>query len=595
MRPADWPIPKECKILAINKDHHSSVSLISSSHILYYNQEERLSRVKEDCGMPVRCLEKVREITDKVNTVIFTGYDTDDKSNKVYLEYLNKIGISWDYWAAYTRPHHLSHAFRSFCASGFKDAVVVVWDGKGSEYKFYDGNIGWETTSIYYMYDRNMVDLLYKKIYLKDIGRTKPYQLIREYDEFVEGDWQYRGPYDRWGDHTQIELTDELDLGELYNSTAVNLGFGRDDCGKVMGLAPYGRSDIDLFDPSIRKTVDHPTILGGSMESFNRKAKIAYDIQQQVEQRGLDILRMAIARKFDLPNPHLNLVLTGGVSLNISANAFYRKNIIPNVEMYIDPLCGDEGTCIGSAQIYANGLITGLDASKGMKGNYIGGHLPTYDYFKTKWYDLFGKVGRGFKSSKVDVEKIVDLLIDGNIVALYQGKSEAGPRALGNRSLLFDPRIEDGRNIVNTIKKRELFRPLACSIMKEHLSEWFKLEIEEFFEDDFVENLLIKESPDMMYAFDALPGVKEKVPSVVHIDNTSRIQTVTKEQNDVYWELLNSFNKRVGVPLLLNTSFNLTGQPMVESIEDAMDVLFNSKIEYLYLPDISQLIQVSND
>ena len=99
----------------------------------------------------------------------------------------------------------------------------------------------------------------------------------------------------------------------------------------------------------------------------------------------------------------------------------------------------------------------------------------------------------------------------------------------------------------------------------------------------------------MMYAFDALPGVKEKVPSVVHIDNTSRIQTVTKEQNDVYWELLNSFNKRVGVPLLLNTSFNLTGQPMVESIEDAMDVLFNSKIEYLYLPDISQLIQVSND
>ena len=149
MRPADWPIPKECKILAINKDHHSSVSLLSSSHILYYNQEERLSRVKEDCGMPVRCLEKVREITDKVNTVIFTGYDTDDKSNKVYLEYLRKIGLSWDYWAAYTRPHHLSHAVRSFYASGSEEAIVVVRDGRGSTWKFYDGNAGYETTSVH--------------------------------------------------------------------------------------------------------------------------------------------------------------------------------------------------------------------------------------------------------------------------------------------------------------------------------------------------------------------------------------------------------------------------------------------------------------
>ena len=168
-----------------------------------------------------------------------------------------------------------------------------------------------------------------------------------------------------------------------------------------------------------------------------------------------------------------------------------------------------------------------------------------------------------------------------NIIAIFQGGAEAGPRALGNRSLLFDPRIKNGKDIVNKVKKRESFRPFACSIMAEYANQWF----------DFH---LLEDSPYMMYALDALPGVREKIPSVVHEDNTSRVQTVNKDQNLHFYELLNAFYLATGVPLLFNTSFNLAGDPLVETIQDAINTLRLSEIEYLYLPEIEKLIYVRN-
>ena len=177
--------------------------------------------------------------------------------------------------------------------------------------------------------------------------------------------------------------------------------------------------------------------------------------------------------------------------------------------------------------------------------------------------------------------EIIDLIQDKHLVALFQGRSEAGPRALGNRTLMFDPTVPNGKDVVNLIKRREWFRPFAASCMLEHVHDWFDM-------------AGLKESPFMMYAVDALPAVQEKVPSVIHVDNTCRVQTVTKEQNLHWYNLIEEFYNRTSVPMLFNTSFNLAGDPLVETIDDALNTLRKSDIEYLYLPDIGKLVKVPN-
>ena len=170
----------------------------------------------------------------------------------------------------------------------------------------------------------------------------------------------------------------------------------------------------------------------------------------------------------------------------------------------------------------------------------------------------------------------------GEIVTIFQGRSEGGPRALGNRSILFDPTIKDGKDIVNGVKRREFFRPFACSMKKEKVHEWFDLKGREG-------------SPHMMYAVECLPGVEEKIPSVIHVDGTCRIQTLTEEDNIHYYNLIDAFEKLSGVPILFNTSFNLGGDPLVETIEDAINTLSYSEIEYMYLPELQKLVKVPND
>ena len=170
-----------------------------------------------------------------------------------------------------------------------------------------------------------------------------------------------------------------------------------------------------------------------------------------------------------------------------------------------------------------------------------------------------------------DKQDVVDKLCDGKIIAIFQNHSEWGPRALGNRSILFDPRIPDGKNIVNTVKKREWYRPLSGTIMSEYVNDYFEM-------------LTIKESPYMSFAIKAKQKAIETIPSIVHKDGTSRIQTVTEKQNKKYYELIKAFYERTNVPILLNTSFNLAGEPLVETFEHAIETINNSDIDYLYLP-----------
>ena len=171
----------------------------------------------------------------------------------------------------------------------------------------------------------------------------------------------------------------------------------------------------------------------------------------------------------------------------------------------------------------------------------------------------------------IQIKYISELLSKNNIVAIYQGRSEAGPRALGNRSLLMSPINKENKDIMNKFKGREMFRPLAASVWQQEASKWFDM-------------LGMKESPYMTFSFKCI-GDKNKIPAVIHEDGSCRIQTVTKKQNNNYYNIINEFYKLTKVPMLLNTSFNLAGDSLVETPEDALETFNKSKLKYLYFPE----------
>lgn len=177
----------------------------------------------------------------------------------------------------------------------------------------------------------------------------------------------------------------------------------------------------------------------------------------------------------------------------------------------------------------------------------------------------------------VSYEDVVDLLLDKKIGAIYQGRSEIGPRALGNRSIIFDPRVPNGKDIVNNVKKRENFRPFAGSVLEDHAHEWFDM-------------IGLKKSPFMTFNLRVLEDKQIQIPSITHVDGTCRIQTVSKEENYHYYNLIETFYKQTKVPILLNTSFNLSRQAIVESIPHAIKTLSRSEMYYVYFPDVEMLV-----
>ena len=182
----------------------------------------------------------------------------------------------------------------------------------------------------------------------------------------------------------------------------------------------------------------------------------------------------------------------------------------------------------------------------------------------------------GFTVTDSTTADIAKLIAQETIVCMYQGRSEAGPRALGNRSILFDPTVKNGKDIVNEVKHREWFRPFAGTVLAEKANDWFDLRSK-------------KETPFMMYAVDVVEDKLDTVPAITHVDGTCRVQTVTKEQNKNYYELIEEFEKIKGVPILFNTSFNLGGDPLVETVAEALDTLRRSELKYLWFPEIGKL------
>jgi len=551
-------------ILAINPGHNGSAALLVNGELKFYIEEERLSRAKYDGNPYLGILEALKYGVDllvlggthpQFPQLPWTG---EDPYSALVRKHNPKVKI-----ANLGNAHHAGHAAGAFYNSGFDDAVAVIVDGSGTRQgvKVNDDftNFGFETESIFQC----------------------------DYEEGIKALFQsFGGNADtqRYSNDS-LHMDSAVTIVKAYEAVSEYLGFGYIEAGKTMGLAPYGkatdkipslfvngRGDKNILIPNYPAGahIDHqrwdyltlkkdPKIWHKEPSKVTDAAKdLAWAVQDETQTLVGDLIEKAVAM-----SGKKNVVIAGGYGLNCVANYYYKKRF-PDLNIFVDPISHDGGTAIGLAYLihYTDTKDT---TKRPLESLYLGPEREeSYDFGDIETIDV----------KPADVAKLIS---EKNIVAMYQGRSEAGPRALGNRSILYDPTDPNGKDTVNKVKGREWFRPFAGSMMQEYFEEWF-------------DTYGMEESPFMMYAMDFKLEKHGEVPSITHVDGTCRIQTVTKEQNEVYHTLIDEFRKITGVPILFNTSFNLAGEPLVETLDDAMKTIKNSDINYLYLPEMGKLV-----
>ena len=334
----------------------------------------------------------------------------------------------------------------------------------------------------------------------------------------------------------------QLALGWLWNMACIFTGFHTLDAGKLMGLAGYGKynsyvySILELHNEELRKYRDkfyfaNERVMKSLKEQKIPKEDIAFTMQQYTNDKIMEYLEEHKTSD--------NLCLSGGVAYNEYMNELCTK-MYKNV--YVPPAVGDEGQSLGS-YMHADYII-----NKNI-------HIPSV--YSGQEYDI--------DMSEPDYHEIAKQIADGKIIGWYQGKSESGNRALGNRSILADPRNPNIKDIINSkIKLREDFRPFAPSVLEEYYQDYFDTD---------------QPSP---YMSRIVPVISDAIPGVTHVDRTARIQTVTKIQNERYYKLISAFHDITGIPMLLNTSFNCQ-EPIVETPEDAMKTFKKCGLDTLVL------------
>ena len=545
-------------ILGIQKNHNASVALINDHKLIYYNQEERLSRIKKDSFFPIKCLDQIKNFNLKIDKAIITGYD--NENNFELFGVLKKLKIVNKYSDCFHfyKSHHLIHAAKALYSSGFTDALIFVFDGRGSTFLLENGYTAFETLSVFEASQPYNFNCVYKKLLSCKDGENKKVLYENEFSSNL-----IKTKPLSLNEKTLFEVSSQDLLCPLYSRVTQKIGFNPNEEGKTMGLKAYGGGNLIVNNILLMKDLffeNNPYVLKKSLnekyikdfKTMDDKKMLAFETQRIFEEKFNEILE-----KFKHLNR--NIILTGGGSLNILNNYKVLRKTKDTHNLYVDPMCGDEGNSIGAALLYAQMH----EPKNNLKLNkiYIG-PKPIYN----------------IKKSNDSIEIVIKGLLNNKIIALFQGSAEGGPRALGNRSLLFDPRIKNGKDIINKVKKREWFRPFGCSVLEEEAGNWFDMQG-------------LKNSPFMMYGVECLPNKKEIIPSIVHADNSCRIQTVNEKQNKVLYNILKQFFKKTGVPILLNTSLNLAGDPLIETPEEALEMFNISDIDVLYFSDLNKVIK----
>jgi carbamoyltransferase len=535
--------------------HDSSCCIIIDGRLVFAISEERLTRKKHDSSFPVYAIKSALDYcnikpNEIDNVVLDWSHPLRQFLFDVKLNFKTNQGFKSLMYTMYSRlhsvwikgglkrykqhfgdsnfifcPHHLSHALSAYAYSDMDEATVLVIDGRGA----------YESTSIWYA----------------DKGQIKPVEII----EFPNS------------------------LGFFYAKFTKYLGFQpMSDEWKVMGLAPYGKDGVDLskfIDTKNFYEVHWKNLFGkgltdiSGIESYlgklengnpygNQECKdIAFAVQRETEKAFLNIIESAVKK-----TGCKNLCLAGGVALNCKANGLVAQSGIVD-DLFVQPVASDEGACLGAA-LYPYLKYHSKVPKIELSNLYLG-----QDYEDKYIEDQLTKYKLNYKKVEKPEKEVAKLLADGNIIGLFNGRTEFGPRALGNRSIIADPRNPDMKNKVNdSVKYRENWRPFAPSIL------------EEYYDDYFNTNYL---SPFMILSFPVRDDVVNKIPAAVHVDGTSRPQTVSKKTNLFYWNIINEFKTITGIPVILNTSFNLKDEPIVDTPYDAIRTFYTSGLDCLVL------------
>lgn len=594
-------------IAGIARGHNSGVCLLKDGEIVFSIEEERLTRQKYDGG-PYASIKKILDYTDRLDYLVIahtqglqeTAGKVDYTGDDVYTGLARKFGlIDRKVQNLHRHPqvidlsfmHHKLHAACAYYRSGWTDAVALIVDGAGTFYQ-----MGYNEQPIWVWEVESIVDCEYPAVFktiYKHYGTREPIAgtFIKDFSSANLGED---------GETHEAWVTDHAGIVKAYEAVTEYCGFSAIEAGKTMGLFPYGKPNDKipkLFDETYKIPLTNRNLIvpkypmSGTVNAYlydfldelppnptddvtylESRRDMAYAVQTETQEQVVNLIRKAVEK-----SGKKRVVISGGYGLNCVANYHYLDKLKDEgIEIYVEPISNDAGTAMGAALMFWHGMQEDMTVRK-YDTLYLG---PSYCYTND---EITAKVEAvsGAELTDATHKDVVKLLREKNIVTIFQGRSENGPRALGNRSVLFDPTFEDGKDYVNLVKRREYFRPFAGTILQDDVHQWFDLRG-------------MDSSPFMMYAVNCQPGIAEKIPSIIHVDGTCRIQTVTQEQNKHYYDLIKTFKEETGIPILFNTSFNLGGEPLVETLDDALWTLKNSDIEYLYLPEYGKLIKIAN-
>jgi carbamoyltransferase len=537
-------------VLGLSCSHNGSACLLHGDEIVVAIQEERLLRAKRYWGDPkhstyfiVYCLQAAGIRARDLDMIVYSRVHGDDPGTEGDI-YLNEaLDLSTSRAPVVSLPHHYAHAVSAFAISGQGSAAVLVTDGAGSHYDRLPPD---ERASV--------------------VG-----------DSVAPDDWEWLSHYEANGTrlsaiHKQVtkRMTPSHfgSLGDMYASVGRYLfGDFHEGPGKVMGLAPYGEPAfaVDRWlavgcDGIVRVNPQalHEIVKDGfDRDDFQSRANLAASVQKAIEYALLEIVR-AVRRR----SGGSVLCYAGGVALNSVANEIIVRDG-GFQEVFICPAAEDSGPAIGAAY---HGLwaLTGENTRRVLRRDAVG---RTYSQ---KEVDAAIEATPAFHvcTPTDSASHVARLLRDGKIIGWFDGRSELGPRALGQRSILCDPRRADGKDVLNSrVKHREAFRPYAPVILREHAETWFDIPADR------------ADSPFMLRVWQFRRDMAARVPAVSHVDNSARVQTITRETHPSLYRVIEAFHAETGVPILLNTSFNIAGEPIVETPEDALWCLLRTGLD----------------
>ncbi len=546
-------------ILGISASHNGGACLLKGDEIVVAIQEERLSRIKRDrvyaaetTACLAYCLDYAGIQAEALTLVVLSvAGSAADERNDILRNPLLKLELNGV--ATCRIPHHLAHAVSAFATSGFKESAVLVVDGRGSPF----------------------ADLLPEEQGVARAGLSDGAEIISLYAAAgrslvpVEKHLVARG---NWLEMRPAGMPFFASLGGIFSSVAQQIFGDPAEAGKVMGLAPYGKCTIppaSFF--FIRDNEFHFKDVVPKMFSDDARWPSHKDEYRNLAcsaQAALENALIYLAQRLRSFCDSENLCYAGGVALNSIANErIIRESDFQKV--FITPAAEDSGAAIGAAY-YGLWQLTGNNTCRPMDHDACGRLYKSAAIASA----IEAAPGVHFIKSRDVLADAVELLQAGKMLGWFDGRSEMGPRALGQRSIVCDPRREDAKEILNSrIKKREGFRPFAPVVLLEEAQNWFEVD---------------HQNPASPFMLRICKFRKEKiaqVPAVVHVDNSGRLQTITQQANGRFYELVKKFYEQTGVPMLLNTSFNVRGEPIVETPEDAIRCLLNSGLDACVFED----------